>query len=652
MRSSERRVVFVVLALLVLLAAPRLASGAAYCVAPASTCDSGDTFDGVQPALDAARNHQGPDSIELGAAIYGDAPYDYFSDDLVVLFGAGQGETVLTMSPPQLPGGNPAVLRLGGPRTSGSQSALFDMTVVPPSGTTGVDLRGARAVGIQVVADPGADGATGVSMSDEADLDSSSISLAAPGSTGIRMPGSGSVRRGFVQSEAGVITTGAGPAAEPTTFLHRTTVVASCGVRAESSASTLVQSSLIFLFGECGAGPPVGLDVAARGGTEQETELRANNVTVIGNGGVGARSTAGDTTSSATPQQASLTISESILYGTSVALVREGAPGIADLTTADSNYDARANVSLGEGGTEEIRQTNLDPQFVDTKSNDFRLRDESPLIDRGGTDLRAFESLLDLDGGRRILDGTIQAGVPCEARRDLGAFEYQPAVLAAVIAPVSDPVAGEPAALDASASCDPDPGATLSYAWVFDDGSKANGSVVLHVFADPGRHAATLMVTSSRGRSGTVRQEFDVIDAGRGSADSDSIESAAGPTARDAQAPSARRLEVSPSTFAAAGAGSSIARTVGSLVRYRLSEPAVVRFTVERQARGKKGRKRFRKVSGSFSHKGRQDSNKFRFTGRLADKKLRPGTYRLIAVPSDSAGNRGDPVRARFKITR
>jgi Glycine rich protein len=122
--------------------------------------------------------------------------------------------------------------------------------------------------------------------------------------------------------------------------------------------------------------------------------------------------------------------------------------------------------------------------------------------------------------------------------------------------------------------------------------------------------------------------------------------------------------------FRAAGEGGSIARKhpVGARVRYRLSEAASAKFTVQRAARGRKrGKKcvpltrrnrrarrctRYRRLRGSFTHAGKAGLNSFRFTGRLRGKKLRPGRYRLTMVATDSAGNRSRAKRARFRIVR
>jgi virginiamycin B lyase len=128
---------------------------------------------------------------------------------------------------------------------------------------------------------------------------------------------------------------------------------------------------------------------------------------------------------------------------------------------------------------------------------------------------------------------------------------------------------------------------------------------------------------------------------------------------------SVQSLGVSPRSFRSARRGASIAAKVGATVTYRLSVAATTSFTVERQTAGrKKGKKcvpqtrrnrrakrckRYVAVRGSFTHAGKAGSNSFKFTGRVAKKKLRPGRYQLVAsVPASSAS----PKRAAFKIVR
>ena len=55
-------------------------------------------------------------------------------------------------------------------------------------------------------------------------------------------------------------------------------------------------------------------------------------------------------------------------------------------------------------------------------------------------------------------------------------------------------------------------------------------------------------------------------------------------------------------------------------------------------------------VRGSLTGSGRR--NWLRFSGRLRGKRLKPGRYRLVALPVDAAGNTGNAVLTRFRVVR
>ena len=57
-------------------------------------------------------------------------------------------------------------------------------------------------------------------------------------------------------------------------------------------------------------------------------------------------------------------------------------------------------------------------------------------------------------------------------------------------------------------------------------------------------------------------------------------------------------------------------------------------------------------VRGSFTHAGEVGGNTLPFSGRLSGRRLRPGRYRLIALPVDAAGNPGNAALAPFRIVR
>jgi hypothetical protein len=119
-----------------------------------------------------------------------------------------------------------------------------------------------------------------------------------------------------------------------------------------------------------------------------------------------------------------------------------------------------------------------------------------------------------------------------------------------------------------------------------------------------------------------------------------------------AQVAKLTKLKVSPSRFRALGSGTSIAPHGGAKVTYTLSKAGTVTFTVLKKTTGrrvgttcrrptKKNRKRkhcplYVRVTGSFTHAGKQGANSFRFSGRLKGRKLAPGSYRLAAKPAGS----------------
>jgi hypothetical protein len=132
-------------------------------------------------------------------------------------------------------------------------------------------------------------------------------------------------------------------------------------------------------------------------------------------------------------------------------------------------------------------------------------------------------------------------------------------------------------------------------------------------------------------------------------------------------APVISKLKVSPRTFRAARSGASVARKrppIGARVSYALSLDATVAFSFQRAKQGRKrggkcrkpgrrprGRRctRYVKVRGTIGVGGTAGANSFRFTGRVAGRRLAQGRYRLVATPS-AAGKSGAAARARFRI--
>jgi uncharacterized delta-60 repeat protein len=130
-------------------------------------------------------------------------------------------------------------------------------------------------------------------------------------------------------------------------------------------------------------------------------------------------------------------------------------------------------------------------------------------------------------------------------------------------------------------------------------------------------------------------------------------------------------IALNPRVLRAANSGSSATEAgtqIATTVTYRLSEPATVTWRVRRARPGRRVRgrcvkprrtnrarrkcRRYVRVRGSFTTAGAQGVNRFRFTGRLRNRKLRPGRYRLVAVATDSTGLKSAPKRAGFRIVR
>jgi len=134
--------------------------------------------------------------------------------------------------------------------------------------------------------------------------------------------------------------------------------------------------------------------------------------------------------------------------------------------------------------------------------------------------------------------------------------------------------------------------------------------------------------------------------------------------------PSITAPVITPFAFSAAASGpSALAPTAraGATVRYGAFNVASVAFTVQRSLPGRRrgGRcvrptarnatarrcKRYIAV-GRFRYASNVPLGvvRFRFTGRVAGHKLKPGPYRLLSVPRSATGATGRSVSAAFRI--
>ncbi len=133
---------------------------------------------------------------------------------------------------------------------------------------------------------------------------------------------------------------------------------------------------------------------------------------------------------------------------------------------------------------------------------------------------------------------------------------------------------------------------------------------------------------------------------------------------RDA-APELTGLELVPATFVPARRGPAIVRRgrAGTTLRFRLSRPALIRFTIVRGGGapgdfapkmwpGRFGPNTARRstTGGRFSARGRRGLNRLRFSGRVRGRPLAPAAYVLEAVAVDRAGRTSAPTAVRFRI--
>jgi hypothetical protein len=262
--------------------------------------------------------------------------------------------------------------------------------------------------------------------------------------------------------------------------------------------------------------------------------------------------------------------------------------------------------------------------------------------------LLAGSAALDLIGSCDVT--TDQRGVarPQGGGCDSGAYEAQIPV-AHASADRTSAATGQTVQFDGSAST----GDALSFAWSFGGGGTSAGPTAAHAFSSSGNHVVTLTVTDIRGATSSATVSIDVPDVTK---------------------PTLSALTLKPSAFRAASSGPSARAgaaakghkpSTGARVTFHLSETATVRFTVERARPGRRSGKkcvapkarnrhctRYVKLRGSFSRPGNPGSNHFRFTGRIGGKRLARGSYRLVAVAKDPAGNSGNAERRAFRIVR
>lgn len=404
-------------------ALPAVASATDYCVAPNQGCGANNVGT-LQDALNLAAVGNDSDRVLLGEGTYVAPPvqtaFSYTNHAAPVeIVGSGRGRTILTAQPYALD----RVLYLDG----GAGSSVHDLTIRIPR-RVNQDFRGLLtrdiARRVEIVADP--DQVLpflGVLLDDGGTFEDSTVTLSTEqDTTGISAVSP--VAGGRVDIRNSAITARTGVDVWGYATVERSRVTGgNLGIRAHGGETT-VRDSLVDITWLAGTG------MKAQARANWDAKITADGVTVIGANtpdvsGVGA-------TTAGSVQNAAVALTNSVIRVPFNAVYASAtSTGTAKVSASFSDYDASGNIAFGPGASiDETHVTNVgDAGFVDAAGGDYRLRAGSPLVDLGEPDVPQG---LDLDGNARVADGNGDG----YARRDIGAFELQPA------APPAPPATG------------------------------------------------------------------------------------------------------------------------------------------------------------------------------------------------------------------
>jgi hypothetical protein len=580
------------------LPASALADGNVYCVEStfvASKPGCSAVYIDVQSALTAAYTSANEDTVQIGpGTFYASSSSDFYYDggsslrNTVSIVGAGRGATKLVRTAPGV------VLDV----KSAQASSIRDLTVAPAAGTndtTGrsVGIRSPTATLTSVTVDPSAATAyvTGFELGTGTLSKGTALLPSGTSATNIGAKFTNTVATARADVDGAALSGGIGlDVATPELSVNASRVTGasyglrgSIGARNGQIANSVVRSSADGIHFEI-----VG-----------DADVFLLNTTILGSGAAGSGIWTTAYAGGPTSTDVNLHVNSSIIRGFLSSFSGQSfdnGPAQARVNAIARYSDLKPGVTGPGHATYDGDTSNIDadPIFVNPSTGDYTPAANSPVVDKGlpGT-LSAGGSSgaeLDLVGNLRVVDGNGDG----TARRDIGAVEYQPP---------------------------PPPGSPTP------DGTTPT----------------------------TPTTPGDAVAPGGGSA---------------VTAASVTALGLSPTRFRAAASGPEVKAAArrrkpkpGTVVAFTLTQPGTTAFTIERKTTGRRGgakcvkatrkNRKARKCtlyvpvkSSGFTRDGAAGANKFRLTGRVGKKALKPGSYRLVATTSASVR------RTSFKVVR
>ena len=454
------------------------------------------SLEDAQTKAEAGTDH---DVVRIGPGTFATAN-TFSAGDPVTLVGAGLGATTIDYTGT----GNAVYLNNG-------QSSVSRLTArITDTNADGIYLGfGADAFDVRIVSTTLDSVSNGGFMLAQAGslLQRVRVELATdkPNASAIYSFAGGRVEDSYVQGGIGI--------SPPDDMLEvrRTTIRATLPIRAFGGH---IEASNVLLTPHPDGNESVWAGIRVNNGnTEAEdASVSASNLTIDGRGVQFSTGIEASANNSVTAGSSAATIEGAVIRNVVTALRRD--PGAATrpatLIVRSSSYDGTKvqNQDAGMWGTFSAGATNLtsnaDPRWIDPANLDYRLRFDSPLIDKGDPTPLIADQDPDVDGDPRVRDSDGDGS----ARIDIGAQEYQRLAPTAAFS-AGSALFGEATQLGATAT-DPDGEGISSFAWAFGDGASAGGAQAAHQYPAPGSYPVTLTVQDASGLSTSVAQQAAV----------------------------------------------------------------------------------------------------------------------------------------------